>query len=471
MSDADLQIRPPEAPEKRPVAAVLYGVIAFVMITVVFGVLMILEGPQRTPIDSKTPSHINRSRDAMEHAPAEPEDIPAGPSAGTIHNQTAQAAAKWAPAGVAKPAGQPMPSTGKPAGKSSLQPKPDSKIAVTPRPSPGRFADGVPRLAIVIDDWGYASTAAPRFLHMGIPLTAAVIPYLPASRKYANEAAAAGYDVLLHLPMEPEDVSLRTAGMVTVDMSEQKIVETVEAALATLPVVIGMNNHMGSKATADPRVMQAVLSVIKRKGMFYLDSRTSAASVGAATAGSIGLPVLENSKFIDDKADRTYIKNELLKAARIAKSRGTAIAIGHVRPATADGIEAALPEIAQLGVRLVRISEFVSERTQSAPPMVAPTSQPTRAKSTTPKSSVGPAEVSTPANALPPAALPNQVNAPSAAGSHAPANDAASGVDQAPAGVSTPNVLPQPVHTAPAPSIGASDQETPEAAEPAALPQ
>jgi polysaccharide deacetylase 2 family uncharacterized protein YibQ len=216
------------------------------------------------------------------------------------------------------------------------------------------------RLAIVIDDWGYPSPYSAEFLSMDIPLTAAVIPHETASQRHLEQAKAAGFDVLVHLPMEPGNAQLVTSGMITVDMETAEVSTLTREALRGLPGVVGVNNHMGSKATEDERVVQAVLEVMAEEGLLFLDSRTSSNSVAAAIATQLGVPTLENAVFLDGEADEEYIRGQLLYAARQAQRNGAAVAIGHLRPKTAQAIQKTLPELEQMEIELVRISELVA---------------------------------------------------------------------------------------------------------------
>jgi polysaccharide deacetylase 2 family uncharacterized protein YibQ len=225
--------------------------------------------------------------------------------------------------------------------------------------TPAECAADEPCLALIIDDWGYAWEAAEAFLHFPQPLTVAVIPYLPYSRRHAEQAHAAGFDVLLHLPMEAENGATgQMRGLITTAMSDTAIQSELEAALSSVPHVVGVNNHTGSRATADRRVMRAVLTVLKSKGLFFVDSRTTAESQVAPVAAELGIPWVANTFFIDGRREVAAIKDRLLLAAEYACAHGYAVAIGHVRADTAQAALTALPEIERLGVRLVRVSEL-----------------------------------------------------------------------------------------------------------------
>ena len=272
------------------------------------------------------------------------------------------------------------PAADKPGPESGAGDKPSpGAAAASPAPDgderPAGVPDG-PMLAIVIDDWGYAWEAADDFLALDVPLNVAVIPHLPLSRRHAEEAAARGHQVLLHLPMEPLSPGWDLGeGAVTTAMAAPQIQREVLRALDSVPGVQAVNNHMGSKATADPRVMRAVLEALKERGLFFLDSRTTAGSVAVQVARELGVPVLENDRFIDPDFDPERIKERLLSAARIAEERGWAVVIGHVRPATYEGVVRALPELSARGVRLVRLDDILAKVKGSSKPAPAPEEQ------------------------------------------------------------------------------------------------
>ncbi|MCL4515415.1 MAG: divergent polysaccharide deacetylase family protein [Firmicutes bacterium] len=217
-----------------------------------------------------------------------------------------------------------------------------------------------PKVAIVIDDWGYARAASQEMLDLPVQLTMAVIPFLPESTQMATEGAQRGWEVILHLPMQPVSSGLRLEkGTITTNMTDQEIQQLVAEELAAVPGVVGVNNHMGSLATEDRRVMRAVLSVVKEKGLFFLDSRTAVNSVIPEVAREEGIPFGENFLFLDNVNRVEQIDERLKQLMKIALRNGDAIGIGHVRPDTARAIEAMLPEFKANGVELVKLSDLV----------------------------------------------------------------------------------------------------------------
>lgn len=230
--------------------------------------------------------------------------------------------------------------------------KPDQPTP--PKPS------GQGNLAIIIDDFGYSAETIASFAAMPRPVTFAVLPYRPHSNEAASRALSAGHQVMLHLPMEPMAASEQSeASTITVAMSDQEIRDMTAKAIKAVPGIIGVNNHQGSRATADRRVMKAVLGVLKANNLFFVDSRTSGQSIAFDAARQAGVRTGSNEIFLDGRNEVEYVKGQLRAAARLAARDGSAIAIGHARPATAIALREMIPEIEAAGVKLVFASQLV----------------------------------------------------------------------------------------------------------------
>lgn len=220
-----------------------------------------------------------------------------------------------------------------------------------------------PQLAVVIDDWGYDSLAARQLLEYPLPLTIAVLPYMPASVKIANAASEKGHEVILHQPMEPLDLTLSPGpGAIYLNMDEEEIRTQLMANLRHLPVVMGINNHMGSKATSDTRVMQNVFEVLRDTDLFFLDSYTIHTSVAGQVAEELAVPYAVNDLFIDNINEEGQIMAQIRQGLELAQRRGSAIIIGHVRINTAQALWRMLPEIIASGVQLVPVSALLQHR-------------------------------------------------------------------------------------------------------------
>ena len=218
------------------------------------------------------------------------------------------------------------------------------------------------RIAIVIDDLGNDRGALERIAAWRFAVAGAVLPGLPESAATAERLARSGKEVLLHLPMEPDGYPRVQPGpgVVLRSDSDERIAEIVAEDLDTVPGAVGVNNHMGSAATADPRVMRAVVRVLSDRGLFLLDSRTTEASVARRVAEEASLPAVSRRVFLDsvptaDAIDRSF--RDLLAKAR---KDGSALAIGHPYPETMAMLERELPQLAEKGVALVRVSSLVS---------------------------------------------------------------------------------------------------------------
>ncbi len=234
----------------------------------------------------------------------------------------------------------------------------------TATPAAAPAASGA-ELAIVIDDCGQWLQMERAFIALPVPLTLAVLPDVPYTHLIAGEAAAAGKGVMLHLPMETISGLNPGPGKVTTEMSDAQIVAQVGADLADVPLAEGVNNHEGSKATADPRVMRDVAAALKKHGnLFFVDSLTIGDSVAAARTRDAGIPTATRDVFLDDRADVAYIESQLLSAASIARERGSAIAIGHPRPTTLAAIRALIPRLQAEGIRFVLVRRLVASGSQ-----------------------------------------------------------------------------------------------------------
>lgn len=216
------------------------------------------------------------------------------------------------------------------------------------------------KLAIVLDDFGYNYDPIDALAAIDRPLTFAVLPYHPYSQLAATKALASNHQVMLHLPMEPMSTTeQQEKTTITTGMSDSEIQQTVVNALQNIPGLIGVNNHQGSKATADKRVMRNVLSVLKSRNLFFIDSRTNGQSVAAETARDMNIPTSENELFLDNSSDIEAIKQQLRTAGHLAVRDGTALVIGHARPNTAIALKEMIPELEADGVRLIFASDLV----------------------------------------------------------------------------------------------------------------
>ena len=227
--------------------------------------------------------------------------------------------------------------------------------SASPLPTAPRAENsGGPKLALIIDDCGQWVDIERGFIALPIPLTMSVLPHVHAGTEIADEAQAAGKGVMLHLPMETLSGMYPGPGEVTTKMSDDEIAAQVADDLAQVPLAKGVNNHEGSKGSADERVMKDVIAALQKHGdLFFIDSRTNSASVGAQVAAAAGVPTASRDVFLDNKEDVAYSEAQLLQAVEIAKRTGSAIAIGHPRKTTLEAVTALIPKLQADGIEFV----------------------------------------------------------------------------------------------------------------------
>jgi uncharacterized protein len=259
--------------------------------------------------------------------------------------------AREAPA--APPAVAPAPAAPAPVAAAPAQPayrqEPAPPAAARPaamRRSVAARPAGRARIAIVIDDVGNNLRDLDPLLQIPGPMTFAVLPELRASAEAARRAHAAGKEVIVHMPMEPLGDENPGLGAILVAQSDAEIRERLERALAQIPQAGGINNHMGSRAEADPRVMAVVMETLKARGLFFLDSRTTAETVAPAAALAAGVPLLERTVFLDNVPETAEVEASLREGLASALERGSAVFIGHAQSAaTREVLARMLPQL------------------------------------------------------------------------------------------------------------------------------
>jgi polysaccharide deacetylase 2 family uncharacterized protein YibQ len=217
-----------------------------------------------------------------------------------------------------------------------------------------------PELAIILDDLGNDRAAAEAIFALPYPLTISVLPNHEHSAEITSEALRRGYQVMLHLPMQsvgnerPETQELRPG------MPAAEIATTVEQFLETVPGAVGVNNHQGSQATSDSQLMSELMPILSGHHLFYVDSRTTAATVAYDTAQNLGVrSAYRNVPFLDDVTEVAAVRKQIELALRGAREKGEAVAIGHPHRATLKALREVLPQAQVQGVHLVFVSELV----------------------------------------------------------------------------------------------------------------
>jgi uncharacterized protein len=281
-------------------------------------------------------------------------------------------------AGPREPEGQPAPeshpSTEAQSTRPAQRPAPATAVPSTAMPAvAARGAAGIPperphpeihgMLSVIIDDAGYSLEDLKAFLDLPIPLTIAVLPNLPHSAEAARRVRAAGKTLILHCPMEPEGGEDPGPGALFTGQSSQEVARRLDAMFATVPGAVGMNNHMGSKATADPVLMEAVLGYLRDHGLLYVDSRTTAQTEGPRIAAALGVRFTQRDVFIDAGTTESEIAASFESGVELAAARGSAVLIGHVHNRGVAAILRAMNgRLEARGARFAGLDEVMRDR-------------------------------------------------------------------------------------------------------------
>ncbi len=269
----------------------------------------------------------------------------------------------------------PMPRRAEPLGAGALQQAampapPMPEITTARRPAWQRFAVPAanfgtrPMIAVVLDDLGLNRPGTRRAIDLPAPLTLAFMTYAEGLGRMAARARAAGHELMLHVPMEPRDASYDPGpNVLGSDLTDAELARRLDWGLERVHGFVGVNNHMGSRFPASPRGMAAVMAALKARGLLFLDSLTSSASVGAAMARHAGVAYATRDVFLDNEwGDRAAIARQLERLEAVALRRGSAIGIGHPHPATLDVLARWLPQARARGFAIVPISAIVRQR-------------------------------------------------------------------------------------------------------------
>ena len=220
-----------------------------------------------------------------------------------------------------------------------------------------------PRIALIIDDIGFSPYRTRKFLELGIPITFSILPRLEKSRDLAIEVHEKGHEIMLHQPMEPYNSDIDPGpGALYSGFTADRIGNTIEKNIDSVPFAIGVNNHMGSKFTECQKEVNEALRVINRVGLFFVDSLTTSHSTAYKTARRLHMPSAYRNKFLDNIPDESAIHSQLHKLIRYSSKYGHAIGIGHPYPETARAIRRFLGEFEASGVSLVYVSQVLSLR-------------------------------------------------------------------------------------------------------------
>ena len=219
--------------------------------------------------------------------------------------------------------------------------------------------EGLPRVAIIIDDVGFDKAMAMAFSRLNPQITMAILPESPFGRAIADRLYVRDVEIMLHLPMEPMQYPEVNPGpgALMADMPPDLLLETLRRDLDRIPYIKGVNNHMGSRLTTLSDQMRQVFSVLKKRDLFFIDSLTGRHSICRDSARLFQLAFAQRDVFLDNIQDKNYITGQINQLIQISQRHGSAIGIGHPYPATLETLALLLPEM-QEKVSIVRASEL-----------------------------------------------------------------------------------------------------------------
>ena len=223
------------------------------------------------------------------------------------------------------------------------------------------MASAAARIAIIIDDLGYHRARGEAIASLPGAITCAVIPETPYGPRLASACNRVSKEVIIHLPMETASSRPLDKGGIKDEMSEEKLVSTVRQAFIRIPQARGLNNHMGSTLTAEAEPMAWLMQELANNHYFFIDSRTTPDSVAESTAVRYGLLSGGRDVFLDNERSLAKINQQFNQLLKIAKRRGSAIAIGHPYPETIQYLQGVVPLLKQAGFELVPASSLLHQ--------------------------------------------------------------------------------------------------------------
>jgi polysaccharide deacetylase 2 family uncharacterized protein YibQ len=249
----------------------------------------------------------------------------------------------------------------RPAAVEPVEQQPYTTAIPLPPKRPRKRAIGPGSVAIIIDDMGSSVREADELMAINLPLTFSLIPGLPRVKAVAETAHARGYQLMIHIPMEPKGYPRqRMEGYgLLLSQSDGEIRKRMDGFLREVPFAKGANNHMGSRFTEEREKMATVLGILKEKGLFFIDSKTSPRSVGNTLAREMGMENAARNVFLDNVQDVEAIREQLEQLAAMARRRGAAIGICHPHRATIQALATAMPELQKSGITFVYAADLV----------------------------------------------------------------------------------------------------------------
>jgi polysaccharide deacetylase 2 family uncharacterized protein YibQ len=228
-----------------------------------------------------------------------------------------------------------------------------------PKPKPAVPAE-LPKVAIIIDDIGYDKNIAKKFLDLDAVLTFSILPHSTHDKRIAKLAHSKGFDVMLHLPMEPNEYPLINPGpgVLLTSMSPDRLINQLNEDLDAVPFIKGVNNHMGSKMTTIAPQLYQIFSILKKRKLYFIDSRTTVDTLCRPSAQLLQIPFAQKDVFIDHIPEPDFIRKTIHRLIKIADNHGEAIGIGHPHTITYEVLREMLPELKEKTM-LVRASDVV----------------------------------------------------------------------------------------------------------------
>ncbi len=230
------------------------------------------------------------------------------------------------------------------------------KIEVSRKPP---YFGREPVIAIVIDDMGVSHRRTANISSLDYPLTSSFLTYASNLRPQIAAAERAGHEIIAHLPMEPKASMNVSPDVLTVKMNEKQVAEGLNGMLDKFPGIAGVNNHMGSRFTEDAARMDVVMKELEKRGLFFLDSKTTPHSAGEKAAKDNNVRYVSRNVFLDNEDKFDYVMRQLRQTEAIARKNGYAVAIGHPKEQTYNALKVWLPTLKSRNLRLVHLSEIV----------------------------------------------------------------------------------------------------------------
>jgi len=251
------------------------------------------------------------------------------------------------------------PATPQPRKQATKQPSNAEELEALPRVTRKRTPrPGSGSIVLIIDDLGFDGQPLDKLMTLDPNVNVAILPNGTRAAEFAERLNARGFEILCHLPMEPQGRETPGKNAILTSMSDDEIARITRANLEAVPHARGVNNHMGSRATMDRRVMNTVIGALPQ-GMYFIDSRTTGGSIAADVARERNVPTATRHVFLDDVATEAAVRKQLEALADAAEDRGIAIGIGHPYPVTLRVLADELPELRARGFRFVRASDVV----------------------------------------------------------------------------------------------------------------